>query len=95
MTVEHNAPGAFIANIDDAETIEGGVDRAATGTTRRRAPAGARRWTWWWRRRWRRRNAAAAHTPAYWIKVTAQPDGTFTVVNQRNGFSKTYAARPK
>ena len=29
---------------------------------------------------------------AYWIKVSARPDGTFTVTNQRNGFSKTYAA---
>jgi competence protein ComEC len=29
---------------------------------------------------------------AFWIKVSAQPDGTFTVTNQRNGFSKTYAA---
>ena len=27
---------------------------------------------------------------AYWIKLTAQPDGTFTVTNARNGFSKTY-----
>jgi beta-lactamase superfamily II metal-dependent hydrolase len=30
---------------------------------------------------------------AYWIKVSAQPDGTFTVTNSRNGFSKTYKAR--
>ena len=30
---------------------------------------------------------------AYWIKVSAQKDGTFTVTNQRNGFSKTYEAR--
>ena len=30
---------------------------------------------------------------AYWIKVSAQPDGTFTVTNGRNGFSKTYKAR--
>ena len=37
--------------------------------------------------------AAAAHTPAYWIKVSAQPDGTFTVTNSRNGFSKIYAKR--
>jgi competence protein ComEC len=29
--------------------------------------------------------------PAFWIKVTAQQDGTFTVTNQRNGFAKTYA----
>ena len=36
---------------------------------------------------------AAAHVPAYWIKVTAQTDGTFTVTNARNGFSKTY--KPK
>lgn len=27
---------------------------------------------------------------AYWIKVSAQPNGTFTVTNARNGFSKTY-----
>ncbi len=31
--------------------------------------------------------------PAYWIKVSAQSDGTFTVTNQRNGFSKTYRPR--
>jgi competence protein ComEC len=29
---------------------------------------------------------------AFWIKVSAQPDGAFTVINVRNGFSKTYAA---
>ena len=27
---------------------------------------------------------------AYWIKVSAQANGTFTVTNSRNGFSKTY-----
>jgi len=37
--------------------------------------------------------AAAAHTPAFWIKVSVQPDGSFTVTNSRNGFSKTYAKR--
>jgi len=30
------------------------------------------------------------HVPAYWIKVTASADGTFTVANSRNNFSKTY-----
>jgi competence protein ComEC len=30
---------------------------------------------------------------AYWIKVSAQPDGTFTITNGRNDFSKTYSAR--
>lgn len=28
---------------------------------------------------------------AYWIKVSAQQDGSYTVTNARNGFSKTYA----
>jgi competence protein ComEC len=28
--------------------------------------------------------------PAYWIKVSAQADGSFTVTNARTGFSKTY-----
>ena len=32
--------------------------------------------------------------PAFYLKVTAQQDGTFTVTNTRNGFSKTYAAPP-
>ena len=43
--------------------------------------------------------AAGANAPpapvhngkAYWIKVSARTDGTFTVTNQRNGFFKTYA----
>ncbi len=40
--------------------------------------------------------AAATPVPAhngkaYWIKVSASADGTFTVTNARNGFSKTYA----
>lgn len=30
--------------------------------------------------------------PAHWIKVDARRDGTFTVTNSRNGFSKSYAA---
>jgi competence protein ComEC len=30
--------------------------------------------------------------PAYWLKVSAQTDGSFTVTNSRNGFSKTYKA---
>jgi competence protein ComEC len=33
----------------------------------------------------------AHNGPAFWIKVSAREDGTFTVTNQRNGFSKTYA----
>jgi hypothetical protein len=32
----------------------------------------------------------AAHTPAYDIKVSASSDGSFTVTNSRNGFTKSY-----
>ena len=32
---------------------------------------------------------------AYWIKLSAQRDGSFTVTNARNGFSKTYKAGPE
>jgi hypothetical protein len=39
---------------------------------------------------------APAHDgPAYWIKVSAEASGAFTVTNSRNGFSKTYAPRPR
>ena len=31
------------------------------------------------------------HSPAHWIKVAARADGSFTVTNSRNGFSKTYS----
>ncbi len=38
--------------------------------------------------------AAPVHNgAAYWIKVSAQRDGSFEVTNGRNGFSKTYKAR--
>ena len=32
---------------------------------------------------------------AYWIKLSAQQDGSFTVTNARNGFSKLYKAGPR
>jgi beta-lactamase superfamily II metal-dependent hydrolase len=75
-----NAPARFIANIDDPATIAGVLtaSTAASGPGRPGGPGGA---------------GAAAHSPAYLIEVTAQQDGTFTVTNTRNGFSKTYAPR--
>ena len=104
--VEHNAPGVFIANIDDNETIAAVLTApppaprgapgappargpgapaapgaAATSTVPAPAAPGAGR---------PGGGAAAAHTPAYWLKVSADRDGTFTVTNPRNGFSKTY-----
>ncbi len=85
-----NAPAHFIANIDDAATVAGilttppaqpGAPPAARGGGPGgggpgRGAAGA---------------ATAAHTPAYLIKVTALQDGSFSVTNTRNGFTKTYA----
>jgi competence protein ComEC len=38
--------------------------------------------------------APAHNGTAYWIKVSARPDGSFTVTNGRNGFSKTYGPTP-
>ncbi len=32
---------------------------------------------------------------AYWLKVSAQQDGSFIVTNSRNGFRKTYSARSR
>jgi beta-lactamase superfamily II metal-dependent hydrolase len=94
VMVEHNAPGVFIANIEDNATLAGiltapppaprgtGAAPGAPGSGGGRGGGG-------------RGNAPPPHTPAYWIKVTAQQDGTFTVTNARNGFSKTYGANRK
>jgi beta-lactamase superfamily II metal-dependent hydrolase len=76
--IEQNSAGLYIANIDDAETIAGVLTAPPRGTGP--APAG-------------RGRGNAAHTPAYWLRVSAQADGTFTITNSRNGFSKTYKAR--
>ena len=35
----------------------------------------------------------AAHTPAYYFRVTARPDGSFTVFNSRTKDSKDYGPR--
>ena len=37
--------------------------------------------------------APAHNGKAYWIKVSAQQDGSFTVTNTRNNFTKTYAKK--
>ena len=39
------------------------------------------------------RSGARRTCPAYWIKVTADANGAFTVTNSRNNFSKTYNPR--
>jgi beta-lactamase superfamily II metal-dependent hydrolase len=88
---EHNAPGAFIANIEDNATLASILTApppAPRGTGAPGAPGAGRAGGGGGRG-----TPLPPHTPAYWIKVTAAQDGTFTVTNARNGFSKTYAAR--
>jgi hypothetical protein len=36
-----------------------------------------------------------SHSPAYFVKISVRPDGSFVVTNARNGFSKEYKARSK
>jgi competence protein ComEC len=104
--IEHNVAGAFIANIDDAQTLAGIVTNPpppATGIlgpppARAAAPGGAGQAGRGGPGGPARAGGpggpgAGAHTPAYLIKVSAQADGTFTVTNTRNGFSKTYKPR--
>jgi hypothetical protein len=84
-----NAPARFIANVDDAATIAGVLTTPPpTPGARAGVPGGPRG-----QGRGPGGPGAAAHTPAHLIKVTAFEDGTFTVTNTRNGFSKTYQPR--
>jgi len=72
--MEYNAPSLFIANVEDPETLAGVITNGGRGPAG--PPGGAGR---------------GGHTgPANWIQVSAQPDGSFTVTNTRNRFSKTY-----
>ena len=73
-----NSPAMFVANVEDNATIAGVLVPPQPG-----APRGAGGGF-----------GGAAHSPAYLIKVSAQQDGTFTVTNTRNSFSKTYRSRP-
>jgi competence protein ComEC len=93
VMVEHNAPGVFIANIEDNATLANVLTAPPPAPRGTGAAAGGPPGAGGGRGGGGRGNAPPPHTPAYWIKVTAQQDGTFTVTNARNGFSKTYTAR--
>jgi hypothetical protein len=85
-----NSPGLFVANVEDKETMASvlvnppptfGQLRAA-GRGAGAPPAGGAGG-----------RGRGGHTgPAFYIKASASADGTFTVTNTRNNFSKTYAA---
>ena len=105
--IEQNSAGVFIANVEDNATIAGILTSpAGQGGPGRGGPApaagsgasptpGATPQAQAPQQGAGRGNAPAAHSPAYYIKISARPDGSFTVTNSRNGFSKTYAARPR
>jgi hypothetical protein len=80
--IEQNSAGVFIANIDDAATIANVLNPPPPSGQGGQSGQGGGRG-----------GSASAHSPAYWIKIAAQQDGTFTVLNSRNGFSKTYRPR--
>lgn len=105
--LEHNSPSVFIANVEDNATVASvltnppptfgqargpgapggpppGSPAAAGPGAGSPAPGGPARGG----------PGRGGHTgPAFLIKVSAASDGSFTVTNTRNGFSKTYAAR--
>jgi competence protein ComEC len=81
-----NAPARFIANVDEPATIAAVLTTLPTPAVPAPtpgAPAAPRAGG----------PGGVAHTPAYLIKVSVQQDGSFTVTNTRNSFSKTYRAR--
>jgi competence protein ComEC len=79
--VEHNAPGVMIANIDEPGQLAAIVGGSAVPGQAAAAPAPAGP------------GGNANHAPAHYLKVTARADGSFTVTNSRNAYSKTYGAR--
>jgi beta-lactamase superfamily II metal-dependent hydrolase len=87
--LEQNAPSLFIANIEDPAAVAAFLtappppSTPPPGSIPPGGPPGARGG----------RGRGPTHTgPAFWIKASASADGSFTVTNSRNGFSKTYPA---
>lgn len=81
--LEYNTPGRFIANIESPATAASLISNPPPPMVLPLPPNAPRPAP----------VGDPEHSPAYWIKVSAQPDGTFTVTNTRNGLSKTYRAR--
>jgi beta-lactamase superfamily II metal-dependent hydrolase len=88
--IKYDSPGIFIANIDDPAIIANVLTMPVRPTGAQRNQPGSQRPD---RGSALNRAKAAAHNPAYWIKISVQTNGAFTVTNSRNGYSKTYAHR--
>jgi competence protein ComEC len=92
---EYTVPGMFIANTIDeqpgAMPIAPFVPPARAGGPATPSPAAGAAAP-------RAGGAPGGGAPvhngqAYWIKISAKPDGSFTVTNARNGFTKMYAVK--
>jgi hypothetical protein len=81
--IELNSAGVYIANVDEpaaiASVLTAPAPGAGGGQGQRAGGSGSK--------------PLPPHSPAFWLKISAQPDGSFTVTNGRNGFSKAYARR--
>jgi competence protein ComEC len=83
-----NAPARFIANVDEPATIAAVLTTPPTPAVPAPAPGAPAA-----PRAGGPGAPPPAHTPAYLIRVSVQQDGSFTVTNTRNNFSKTYRPR--
>jgi competence protein ComEC len=103
--MELNAPSLFIANVEDTAALTAGLLNPPTtfGQAGARAPGagpgapgggpGAPGGGPGAPGRGGPGGGQGGHTgPAFLLKVSARPDGSFTVTNTRNNFSKTYPA---
>jgi hypothetical protein len=95
--LENNTPGVYIANIEDPVTLGNSLANPAParGAGGGRGFSGGGRGPGGGSGRGGGRGAfGGGHNgPANYIKVAALPDGSFTVTNTRNNFSKTYSAK--
>jgi len=74
---EYTVPGLFIANTIDEQPTTMPIAALVPPAQVAGQPAAP---------------APVHNGRAYWIKISAQQDGAFTVTNARNGFTKTYRA---
>jgi beta-lactamase superfamily II metal-dependent hydrolase len=93
------APGAGAAQAPQAQGTPAAApapvppgSAPAAGSAPAPAPAGAARGG---RGGGGRGGGQPPHSPAHYLKVSVQADGTFTVLNSRNNFSRTYAPRSR
>jgi competence protein ComEC len=83
---EYNAPGRFIANVEEPAAMATAINPPSPPADAPPAGAGGRGRGGFGR-------GGGHNGPAFLIKVSARADGSFTVTNTRNQFSKTYAAK--